>query len=168
MRKKKVKQSILQPGDIILCRVTLRSPIHDKLIAVGEWIMRKKFTRSNYCHVMMVDSDPELVLEAVWPKTHLVKGDWDKREKKYALEVYRVKRATLVQKAKAIHWAHKNLGVWYNVGLLMFGWFPKKHEVICSTYIAKSYAYAGIQLGKNEKLLSPDEVAVSTKLKRIS
>jgi uncharacterized protein YycO len=168
MRKKKVKQALLQPGDIILCRVTERSPIHDKLIAFGEWVMRKKFTRSSYCHVMMVDSDTELVLEAVWPKTHLVKADWEAREKKYALEVYRVKGATLVQKAKAIHWAHKNLGVWYNVGLLLFGWFPKKHEVICITYAMKAWAYAGSPLMKNEKLPSPDELAVSTKLKRIS
>jgi hypothetical protein len=167
--KKKIKK--LRSGDLILFRVTKNSPIHDKLIGIGEWLMRKKFTRHDYCHIAMVDSDTDLMLEAVWPRTHVIKIDWAKMSKINDLEVYRVKRATKVQREKAISWAHKNIGVRYNIGLLLFGWFPMKHQVICSTYVGKSWHNAHVVLsnsGRMEKLLSPDEIAANTKvLKRI-
>lgn len=155
-----IDTSILQPGDILLYRVTPNSPWHDKVIAWGEQLLKKKFTKFNYCHVAMVDYDTDLILEAVWPWTHLTlfpgKGN-------NPVEVYRVKDVTPEQVKLAITWAHQNLGVWYDLGRLFFGLFPSRHKVICSTYIDYSWDNAGRSLGDG-KLLSPDEIAVSSQI----
>jgi len=153
----------LKPGDVLLYRVTPNSPWHDKLIAWGEKLMGKKFTKNSYCHVAMVDYDTDLILEAVWPKTHVVRFPG---KSKNPVEVYRVKDATPEQISKAIDWAHKNLGLWYNVGLLFFGLFPSKHKVVCSTYVDHAWDSAGLSLGDG-KLFSPDEVAASPMLERV-
>jgi uncharacterized protein YycO len=153
----------LNPGDILIYRVVPNSPWHDKLIAWGEKIMGKKSTPASYCHVAMVDYDTDLILEAVWPKTHVTKFPGKDLN---PVEVYRVKGATLEQINIAIDWAHENLGLWYNIGLLFFGLFPKKHEVVCSTYIDDAWDAAGLSLGEG-KLLSPDEVAASPRLERV-
>ena len=156
--------SKLQPGDILLFRIDKTSPIHDRIIAFGEKLLNKQFSKRKYCHVAMIDTDPTLMLEAVWPKTHartiITRGN--------TIEVYRVKNATKKQKQQALKWAHDNLNVWYNVGKLLFGLFPRKHEVICSTYVAGAWKSAGIILGDlEEKIFSPDELAASTLLKRV-
>jgi uncharacterized protein YycO len=149
----------IRPGDIVLYKVTPNSPIHDKLIGIGERLLHKNFTKTSYCHVSMIDFDTDFILEAVWPKTHIIKFPGKTSN---PVEIYRVKKATKKQISTAIKWAHSNLGLWYNIGLLLFGLFPKKHEVICSTYVANAFKAAGIKLGKNEKLLSPDEIAANT------
>ena len=154
----------LEPGDILLFRVTKNSPIHDRMIALMEKLLHKQFSKSAYCHAAMVDSDTDLMLEAVWPKTHIIPITARNNE----IEVYRVIDATDGQTQQAILWAHQNLGVWYSVGQLFFGLFPSKHKVICSTYVADSWKSAGVVLGDlNEKVFSPDELAASKLLYRI-
>jgi hypothetical protein len=153
----------LQPGDILLYRENKYSPIHDKLIALGEWLLNKQFTKSSYYHVAMVDLDTDLILEAVWPKTHVVELVMQPN-----IEVYRIKDIKKSQVNQAILWAHENLGIWYSVGQLLFGLFSSKHKVICSTYVGEAFKSADINLGDiTEKIFSPDEIAISPLLERI-
>lgn len=151
----------LEPGDILLFRVVSTSPVHDKLIAFMEKCLNKQFTRASYCHAALIDTDTDLMLEAVWPKTHIIPI----KSRNNEIEVYRVKNVTHEQKLQAVKWAHQNLGVWYSIGQLFFGLFPSKHKLICSVYVAKAWESAGIKLGDlSEKVFSPDEIAVSSKL----
>ena len=154
----------LQPGDILLFRIDKTSPIHDKIIALGEKLLHKQFKKAEYCHVAMVDNDTKLMLEAVWPKTHV----YTITARGNVMEVYRVKGVSKKQRKQALDWAHRNLNVWYNIGKLFFGLFPSKHKVICSTYVAGAWKSAGVILGDlNEKIFSPDELASSPLLKRV-
>jgi hypothetical protein len=128
----------LQPGDILLFEVVPNSPWHDKLIALGEKLLGKQFTKTSYCHVAMIQ----------------IKARNNK------IQVFRMKNATKKQCLLAVAEAHKDLGLWYNIGKLFFGLFPKKHEVICSTYVAISWKVAGKVFSKiDDKVFSPDEIA---------
>lgn len=153
------------PGDILLFRVNAHSPLHDKLIALGEGLMQKKFTPSNYCHVAMVSNDINLILEAVWPKTHVTKLDWSQPTE---LEVYQVKNVTTEQIQKAINWAENHLDEWYDIPELFGGWISFKHAQICSTYIANSWKAAGIKFKTDSNgFITPDQIATSTLIERI-
>jgi len=152
----------LKPGDILLFEVVPNSPWHDKLIALGERLMGKQWTRSAYCHAALIDEDTNLMLEAVWPKTHVIPI----KSRNNKIQVFRVKKASKAQCYLAIEQARKDLGLWYNVGKLFFGLFPRRHEVICSTYVSKAWKAAGVKLdSKKVKVFSPDEIA-SSKLVR--
>lgn len=154
----------LKAGDILLFQVVPNSPWHDKLIAFGEKLLGKQFTKYSYCHAALVDSDTDLMLEAVWPKTHIIKI----KSRHNKIAVFRMKNATNEQRLWAVKWAHKNLGLWYNVGKLFFGLFPSRHKVICSTYVSDAWKAAGIKLeAKRVKVFSPDEIAVNPLLREI-
>jgi len=154
----------LQPGDILLFEVVPNSPWHDKLIVFGEKLLGKQFTRSSYCHAALIDTDTDLMLEAVWPKTHIIPI----KSRNNKIQVFRIKNATKAQCLKAVAEAHKDLGLWYNVGKLFFGLFPRKHEVICSTYVAISWKASKVQLAKRgDKVFSPDEIASNPLVKHV-
>jgi uncharacterized protein YycO len=158
-------QKYLHPGDLILYRTTKHSPIHDKLIALGEGVLQKKFTPSNYCHVSMVSNDTNLILEAVWPKTHVIKLDWNQPNE---LEVYRLKNVAQEQIKKAISWAEDHLGEWYDIPELFGGWISFKHAQICSTYMANSWKAAGIHFKTGKKgFITPDGIAIDPAVQRI-
>lgn len=146
----------LKPGDILLFEVVPNSPWHDKLIAFGERLLGKQWTRASYCHAALIDEDTNLMLEAVWPKTHVLQI----KSRNNKIQVFRVKKATKAQCALAIAQARKDLGLWYNVGKLFFGLFPHRHQVICSTYVSKAWKAAKVNLEKKRvKVFSPDEIA---------
>lgn len=154
----------LKPGDILLFEVVPNSPWHDKLIAFGEKFLGKQFTRSSYCHAALIDTDTDMMLEAVWPKTHIIPI----KSRSNKIQVFRIKNATKEQCLKTVKEAHKDLGLWYNVGKLFFGLFPRKHEVICSTYVAISWKAAKVKFAKlNGKVFSPDEIASNPLVKHI-
>ncbi len=154
----------LRPGDILLFEVVSNSPWHDKLIAFGEKMLGKQFTRSSYCHAALIDSDTDMMLEAVWPKSHIIPI----KSRNNKIQVFRMKNATKAQCLKAVEKAHKNLGLWYNIGELFFGLFPRKHEVICSIYVAISWKSVGFKMAKKgDKVFSPDEIASSMLVKHV-
>lgn len=155
----------LYPGDLVLYKTDKHSPIHDKLISLGEGLLQKKFTPSNYCHIAMISSDANLILEAVWPKTHVTKFEWKQPTE---IEIYRIKNATDIQIKKSIDWAENHLGEWYDIPELFGGWISFKHAQICSTYVANSYKAAGI-IFKTDKngFITPNEIAISNLLTRI-
>lgn len=159
-----MKNFKLKPGDILLFEVVPNSPWHDKLIAFGERVLGKQFTRSSYCHAALIDSDIDMMLEAVWPKTHIIPI----KSRKNKIQVFRIKHATKDQCLAAIKKAHKNLGLWYNVGKLCFGLFPRKHEVICSTYVAISWKAGQVKLmHSGTKVFSPNEIASNPLVKYV-
>ncbi len=154
----------LRPGDILLFEVVPNSPWHDKLIAFGEKLLGKQFTRKSYCHAALIDTDTDLMLEAVWPKTHIIPI----KSRNNKIQVFRMENVTKEQCLKAVKQAHKDLGLWYNVGKLCFGLFPRKHEVICSTYIAIAWKVTGKKFARiKDNVFSPDEMAADPLIKYV-
>lgn len=154
----------LRPGDILLFEVIYNSPWHDKLIALGEKLLGKQFTKSSYCHAALIDTDTDMMLEAVWPKTHIIPI----KSRGNKIQVFRVRNVTKEQCRIAVETAHKDLGLWYNIGKLFFGLFPRKHEVICSTYVGISWKGAKVKLMKKGiKVFSPDEIASNPLIKHL-
>lgn len=163
------KFDLLQPGDILLFRTTKNSPLHDKLIAFGEWIIGEKMTKHSYHHVAMVGIDGN-VFEAIWMGT--VCHPFSEVDKTGMIEAYRVRNVTDIQIQEALEWAEDNLGKKYDFVGLFLGWagLDEKHAEICSTYVGKAWKAAGVQLTKKakEKIYSPDDIAANKKvIKRI-
>lgn len=167
MKKFSVDQ--LQPGDILLFRTTKNSPLHDKIIAFGEWILGEKMTKHGYHHVAMMGVDG-LVFEAIWKGT--IYHPMSEVDKTGIIEAYRVINATDIQIQEVIEWAQANLGLKYDFVRLFLGWagLDEKHAEICSTYVGKAWQAAGVQLTKkkNERFYSPDDIAANKKvIKRV-
>lgn len=159
----------LQPGDILLFRTTKNSPLHDKFIAVAEWLVGEKMTKHSYHHVAMMGVDNQ-VFEAIWKGT--VCHPLEDVDKTGLIEAYRVKNATDVQIQEALEWAQANLGKKYDFVGLFLGWagLDQKHAEICSTYVGHAWKAAGVQLTRkaHERIYSPDDIAANKKvLKRV-
>ena len=159
----------IKPGDILLYKANEWSRFSSKFIEWGQRILGQAPSKENYCHVAMVDDDPTYVLEAKWPKTHRVKLDWIELSEHYDIEIWRVKGIKKDQIKKATAWARKNVGLFYDLGLFLFGAFDFKKAEVCSTYVQKAFQAAGIELsieGPGKKLTTPCEIAANEKIIR--
>jgi len=163
-----VIQEDLHPSDILLFKVKPSSSLTDKFIGWGQKVMGMAPTKVPYCHVALVAFDPLFVMEAVWPKTRISKIDWEEYNKKYDVQLFRVKNVTPRQQLDAIHWAEDHLNEWYDLPSFLFGWIQFKHAEVCSTYVTNSEKAAGI-IFKTEKngFITPDEVAAQTLIWRV-
>lgn len=162
-----IDRSLMQPGDILLFRPKSVFHLSAWFIAWGQNVMGKTPHDVSYCHVALVDDDTDHILEARWPKSHRVVLDWDKLDEAYAVELWRVKTVTQKQIFKAVEWGRDNVGEWYDIGLFVWGWIDEKHEEVCSTFVAKAWAAAGIEFKQVKKvgvgtLITPDEIAGNT------
>jgi hypothetical protein len=167
-----ISKDIMKPGDILLYRPKSIFHISAWFIAWGQNVMGKTPHNVNYCHVALVDDDTDYILEARWPKSHRVSLNWEKLDKAYTVELWRVRNANRENVALALEWAHAHLGEWYDLPSFIWGWFDVKHAEVCSTFVAKAWANAKVifqQVKKigDGKLITPDEVAGSPLLKRI-
>lgn len=164
-----IDKSLLKPGDILLFKPKSIFHVSAWFISWGENVMGKTPHDVSYCHVALVDFDTTYLLEARWPKSHRVTIDWNKLNAAYTVELWRVKDVSLSQISDAIDWGHKNVGEWYDIGLFLWGWVDEKHEEVCSTFVAKAWADAGIIFKQVKKvgvgtLITPDEIAGNTDL----
>jgi uncharacterized protein YycO len=168
-----IKKTLLRPGDILLFRPKSIFHVSAWFIAWAQNVVGKTPHNVAYCHVALIDENTDNLLEARWPKSHCVPIDWKKLDEAYTIELWRVKEVSQTQIDKAIAWAHANVGEWYDIPAFLWGWFDVKHAEVCSTFVSKSWANAGIEFKQikkigDGKLISPDEIAGNTDLiKRI-
>jgi uncharacterized protein YycO len=159
-----IKQ-VVYPGDLLFYRVWDGSPWMYKVISfVQTW--RKEVTPwASYAHVAMVDANPDLQVEATWPRIRKAPIDWSRVD----IEIYRVKGATLPQVYKAIQSANKQIGKFYDLGLFFLGAYNFRHAEICTTLVQKAYRDAGINLGEGAgKLLTPNELIIDPLLFKVA
>ncbi len=167
-----IDKKLLKPGDILLCRVGPKAIWSSKFIAWAQKLIGRGSNGQNYCHVAMIDVDTDFILEAKWPKTRKWRIDWVHMDERYVVELWRVKGATPAKVKKALTWIHKHLGEWYDLPIFLFGWINFKHAEVCSTLVSKAWKAAGVKFvntvsyGKQEDLITPDEIAANTKLIR--
>lgn len=155
-----IDKLLMKPADILLFRVIPNSSLMSKIIGWGQRLFGKVPDKVQYCHVALVDTDTDLMLEARWPKTRVSKIDLNKLSKEYGVELYRVRKITDEQIEKSIMWAHDHLDEWYDVSLFFTGYLDSKHEEVCSTFISHAFSAAGLDIpyGCSKKnLIVPDD-----------
>jgi uncharacterized protein YycO len=158
-----------QPGDLLLFRVSKSSNWLDKLIGWGQRVIHQAPGDATYCHVAIFGPDAGSIFEAVWPRIHNVPLDVTKVQKNLILEVYRVKDITPAQVALVLAAAKKRVGARYDVlAILTFGILQFGRATVCSQYAYQCFLDAGIVLGQWEDLESPDDIAASGKLTRVT
>lgn len=163
-----VTQEDLHPADLLLFKVKPSSSWFSKLIGWGQKIFGHAPTEAQYAHVALVAFDPTYIMEARWPKTRIWKIDWDKLNKEYDIQLFRVRNVTPRQQLDAIHWAEDHLNDWYDVLELLDGWISIKHTYICSTYVCEAWESAGIDFKtNNQDFITPDEIAASNLIWRV-
>ena len=161
-----IKKELLKPGQILFYRVIKNTGFTGQFIGWAQHVIGKTplHGSQSYCHVGILDTDTNYLLEAKWPKTRRWLIDWNKIEKHYGVEVWEVKNVTPEQVKLAIDWCHDNLGEWYDVGLFVWGLFDFKHAEVCSTFVGKAWEDAGIEfkeykeINKNPDFWVPDEL----------
>jgi len=167
-----INKKLLKPGDVLLCRVGPNALWSSKFIDLAQKLIGRGTADQDYCHVAIVDSDTDFLMEARWPKTRKWRIDWTHMDDRYVVEVWRVKGVTPVKVKLALTWAHEHLGEWYDLPLFLFGWINFSKAEVCSTFVQKAWKNAGvifqntISYGKEQNLITPDEIASNHKLLR--
>lgn len=151
-----------QPGDIIFYRVTPRSFIVSKIIAIASLLSGRGPNDSAYSHVAIVAENMLEQYEATWPKTCLSKMYPDK-----PFEIWRFKQITTEGRHSIIWWCKGNLGQWYDLGQFMLGLADFKHAEICSSFVWKAYHCAGIDLSQRTKKFRFPHELIDDRLERV-
>lgn len=154
------KKDLMKPGDILLFRVIPSSSLVSKFIGWSQRLFGRVPNGRGYCHVALVDLDTNLMLEARWPKTRVSQIDLNELNKKYGVELYRVRNITDNQIDQVIMWAHDHLDEWYDIPLFLTGFLDSKHAEVCSTFIAHAFRDVGLEIPVNnwhKKLVAPDD-----------
>lgn len=158
----------VQPGDLLLFRVSSSSNWLDKAIGWGQRMIHQAPTDAEYCHVAIVGPDSDRMYEAVWPKFHNVPIDLGKIQKNLIVELYRVKDATPEQVAKVVNFCESLIGDMYPViSILTFGILTVGHAPYCSQAAWRAWMHADRILCQDERMVSPDDIAASSQLTRI-
>lgn len=166
-----IKKALLRPGDLLFYRPKAIFHVGSWLIAWFQNVVGKSpIEDRSYCHVAIVDTDTDYIVESRWPKSRRWKIDWKKLDKNYTVELWRVKNVTKEETEKVLEWANSHLGEWYDLGLFVWGTFDFKHSEVCSTYVAKAWEAAG-RIFKQHKRIStvkifqsPDELIANDDL----
>lgn len=156
------------PGDLLLFRVSSSSNWLDKAIGWGQKVIHQAPTSDEYCHVAIVGPTPDCMYESAWPKIHNCPINLTSIQKNIILEVYRVKEATPEQIARVLAYCKSREGEWYPViSIATFGMINFGHAPYCSLLAWRAWLDASVILGPDETMVSPDDIAASTKLTRI-
>lgn len=157
------------PGDLLLFRVSSSSNWLDKAIGWGQRVIHQAPTSAEYCHVAIVGPDKDHMYEAVWPRFHNTLIDLGKVQKNLIVEAYRVKQSTPEQVAKVMEFCNGLLGDKYPwISILTFGWLTIGHAPYCSQAAWRAWMHADRILCQDESMVSPDDIAASDNLIRIS
>lgn len=145
---------MMQPGDIVFYRVTPKSFFVSKIIAIAALLSGRGYSNTLYSHVAILTTcDPLRQAEATWPKTRISDVHIDK-----PIEIWQLQGITDAQRCCVIDWCNKNLGEWYDLGMFLLGWADIHHAEICTSFVAKAYAAAGIPLGRGKRFNFPSEL----------
>jgi len=156
-----VNKGLARPADILLYRVTPRSGIVAKIIAIAQIIRSEGRGPYIYSHVSIVANNTDYQIEAAWPKVRKSKIDWTNP----GLELRRLPDLQAHRAALILIEAESSMGEWYNIGDMFFGLFQIPHAKICTKLVAVCAAKAGYWLGRDAgAFLSPDELADDSQL----
>lgn len=145
-----------QPGDIILYTVTPKSGWTSKLVAVGELFWGAGRGAKAYSHAAVLSYTKGRQFEAKWPLTGFYPVDSSR-----PYEVWRITGVTDEQRKAVLRWCQAHTGQLYDmVGLLTFGLIRSRHRAVCSQFVGRAYAAAGIRIApEGKRLLSPNAIA---------
>ena len=151
-----MKQSDIQPCDVLLYPVMPQSTLLDKAIALGEKILGYSTPKGQYFHVGIA-ADAEFTFEAVWPKT-----GHNKISPNETVDVYRLKDFNVAKTTTILQWCAAHIGERYDLGSLLFGWVREQHEFICTQFVANAFAAGGVNMFPNDNVrIAPDMIADS-------
>jgi hypothetical protein len=107
-----------------------------------------------WSHCAIVDVDTTHQLEAYWPRSRQSRIDMRR-----PFEVWRLKDETPEKREKGVRWAYANLGKFYNMIGLLFGWIPIHfHERYCSQFLHDAKKAEGYDLPRDAKgYFSPNQ-----------
>jgi len=171
-----ISKSLLRSGDLLFYRPTKKSGISAWFITWAQNVIGKSPIHGpGYCHVALIDEDTDYLFEARWPKTRRWKINWKKLDKHYKIELWRVRKGNVEKVKKVVKWCSENLGLFYDIGLFIWGLFDFKHAEVCSTFVSKAWAEAGVVFKETKMiaggaLITPDEIIGNNQdiLKRIA
>lgn len=159
---------MLQPGDILMWRVDPGAPLLDRLIGWGERMLKQSDSaKKNYYHVGFVGPNYRNVYQSKPPAICCTEIPQPLPDN---IEVYRLIVPPTPDQLKSIFtYANSQLGKWYNfLGVLTGGYVQIGSFQFCSQFTWIAYSAAGIQLCPFEFLESPDDIAASDKLTKIT
>lgn len=158
----------LQPGDVLLWRIGPGAPWFDRLIGWGERRLGQGIKgKADYYHCGFVSRAPNLFYQAKPPRICLspVPAPFPPY-----LEAYRLILPPTPERLKAVFdYADSRLGRPYDwMGVLTGGFVEIGNLEFCSKLLNNSFSYAGLVLRPDEELISPDDIAASPLLFRLS
>ena len=158
----------LQPADILLWRVDPKASFWDRLIGWGESKIGELTPQGyQYYHVGFVAANPKNYYQAKPPKLDkfILPDPFD-----FNIEVYRLKTPPTVEGlARIFAYAESRRGTWYDfLGVATFGFIELGGLEFCSQYTEDSFAHDGILLCPDIRFATPDDIAASESLVRVS
>ena len=144
------------PGDAVFYPVTPRSDWASKFVAIGEMFLRMGKSHEMFSHVALLDRDTAYQLEAYWPRTRRSRID-----QRRPYEVWRLKGESTARRKLSLYWAYENLGQWYNLLGILFGWMKFRfHNRYCSEFARSAKRAAGFHLPDDVRgYFSPNQLA---------
>lgn len=158
----------VQPGDILLWRVVPGAPLLDRLIGWGESKLKQRTaTGYQYYHVAFVAADPKLMYSAQPPRIQLYPIPDPLPE---YIEVWRLKeRVTAHGLSNVFAYANLRLGKWYDfIGVLTAGFLEIGGLEFCSQLTEDAYCEYPVALCENIRFSSPDDIANSKHIARVT
>jgi uncharacterized protein YycO len=150
--------SDLRPGDLIFYpdmndnwKHHIFAVLQEKFKEVGDW------KGPILTHAAMISTEPDLIVEMVWPRPRFRFFADDQRPKI-------IMRPKVDQKAimRAIYWCYMNINDHYDMVNMLFGYLKVAQAYkVCSGWIDTAFKEAGSPLTDPEKLISPCELASS-------
>jgi len=117
-----------------------------------------------YTHAAMISTEPDLVVEMVWPRPRFRMLVDDTR-------AYQVFRPACDDKFKirALYWCYMNINDHYSFLNMLLGYLKIAQSYkVCSTWVDAAFKEAGFPLSPStETLASPNELASSEKLVKV-
>lgn len=153
----------IQTGDFVLYPIGPASRWISRLVGMGQKMIGQAPTRRQYSHVAIVGPDAEHIFEAYYPRTRIspiaLKGN----------EVYRIRNVTPTQVSQMMAYCQAHVGDRYDMlAILTLGFLQLGKTEVCSQLAYDAGLAAGIVLFPPEYLESPDDIAASTLLIRVT
>lgn len=159
---------MIQPGDLLLWRVDPQASLVDRLIGWGESKLRQRTPQGyQYYHVAFVSADPKYMYSSQPPCINLYPIPDPLPS---YIEVYRLKDlANEAGLAFVFAYAESRRGRWYDfLGVLTAGLIEVGGLEFCSQLAMDAFVHYPVCLCENIRFASPDDIAGSDKLIRIS
>jgi len=155
----------LRPGDLIFYpdmndnwRRHIFALLQEKFGELGDW------KGAIFTHVAMISTEPDLIVEMVWPRPRFRLFVDDQRPKF-------IMRPKVDQKQimRAIYWCYMNINDHYDFVNMLFGYLKIVQSYkVCSTWVDNAFKEAGVPLTRSDKLISPCELASSNLLELVT